>query len=177
MPRFLGKAASKEWKRITPLLIDLGLLSGLDLAALAMYCQAYGRLVELETAFDKMIQRFQAGAISQQDRELTAANADDRPEPGKTLDYAEAVLRASYGVTPSGYAQQSVAVQLIKSQREQVNRYLMHFGLSPAARGRVTPSNMVDPNMSLPGIEPAQQPGAAIQRAAGFGQFVPRVVQ
>lgn len=141
-PRHLGDMAKKEWKRITPLLQELGLVSGLDLAALALYCQAYGRLCELETAF--------AGQV--------------KIEEDKGASYADAVYRVSYSVTPSGYAQQSVITQLIKSHREQVNRHLMHFGLSPAARGRVSPSNYIDPTMTLPGVDPRPQ-------APGFARF------
>lgn len=129
-PRHLGKEARKEWLRITPLLEELGLISGLDRAALALYCQAAGRLAELETAFNGKVALLVA----------------------KGVDYADAVYECSYSVTPSGYAQQSVIVQLIGKHREQLNRYLMHFGLSPAARGRVQPSNYVQP--TLPGIEP-----------------------
>lgn len=129
-PKHLGTEARKEWKRITPLLEELGLISGLDRSALALYCQAAGRLAELETAFNGQVAR------------LVAAGAD----------YADAVYQASHAVTPSGYAQQSVIVQLIGKHREQLNRYLMHFGLSPAARGRVQASNYVQP--TLPGIEP-----------------------
>lgn len=141
-PRHLGAEAKKEWKRITPLLEELGLISGLDRTALGLYCQAVGRLAELETAFNGMV----AGKV--------AAGAD----------YADAVYQASYAVTPSGYAQQSVIVQLIGKHREQVNRYLMHFGLSPAARGRVQPSNYVQP--SLPGIDPKPE-----SPASGFARF------
>lgn len=135
MPKHLGAEARKEWKRITPLLEELGLVSGLDRAALGLYCQALGRLAELETAFNGQV-------------DLLVAS-------GKK--YAEAVFDASHAVTPSGYAQQSVLVQLIKSHREQVNRYLMHFGLSPAARARVQPSNYLQ--QELPGVEakPAMQ--------------------
>ena len=146
VPKHLGPEARKEWKRITPLLDELGLISGLDRTALALYCQAAGRLAELETAFNGQVDRIHS--------EGKAAG----------LDYSTAVYQASYSVTPSGYAQQSVIVQLIKSHREQVNRYLMHFGLSPAARGRVQPSNYVQP--SLPGIDPA--PGS---KPAGFAMF------
>lgn len=141
MPKHLSVEAKKEWKRITPLLEELGLVSGLDRTALALYCQAAGRLAELETAFNGMV--------------------DAKVADGKV--YADAVFEASHSVTPSGYAQQSVIVQLIGKHREQVNRYLMHFGLSPAARGRVQASNYVQP--SLPGIEPAPQ---AVQ---GFARF------
>lgn len=140
-PKHLGTEARKEWKRITPLLEELGLISGLDRTALALYCQAVGRLAELETAFNGQVARL----------------------VDEGADYSDAVYKASYAVTPSGYAQQSVIVQLIKSHREQVNRYLMHFGLSPAARGRVQPSNYVQP--TLPGIE------APPQAQAGFARF------
>lgn len=143
-PKHLGIEARKEWKRITPLLEDLGLISGLDRAALGLYCQAVGRLTEMETAFNGMVNR----------------------KVSEGVDYADAVYECSYAVTPSGYAQQSVITQLIKSNREQVNRYLMHFGLSPAARARVQPSNYVQP--SLPGIEPA--PGTE-QKSSGFARF------
>lgn len=141
VPKHLGAEARKEWKRITPLLEDLGLISGLDRSALALYCQAAGRLAELETAFNGQVARFVDGGAN----------------------YADAVFMASHSVTPSGYAQQSVMVQLIKSHRDQLNRYLMHFGLSPAARGRVQASNYVQPE--LPGFE---KPKAA---PAGFAMF------
>lgn len=141
-PKHLGKEGQKEWKRITPFLVELGLISGLDRAALALYCQAAGRLAELETAFNGQVQaKVDAGA-----------------------EYADAVYQASYAVTPSGYAQQSVIVQLIGKHREQLNRYLMHFGLSPAARGRVQASNYVQP--TLPGIDPKPE-----ARPAGFAMF------
>lgn len=144
-PKHLGIEARKEWKRITPLLEELGLISGLDRTALALYCQAVGRLSELETAFNGQIKLLVDGGA----------------------DYSDAVYQASHAVTPSGYAQQSVMVQLIKSHREQVNRYLMHFGLSPAARGRVQPSNYVQP--SLPGIEAAPQAASGMARFAVVG--------
>lgn len=143
VPKHLGPEARKEWKRITPILFELGLISGLDRAALALYCQAMGRLSELEAAFNGQV---------------------DRLVDGEKMVYSDAVYKASYSVTPSGYAQQSVIVQLIKSHREQVNRYLMHFGLSPAARGRVQASNYVQP--TLPGIDP--KPEAT---PAGFAMF------
>lgn len=143
IPKHLGPEARKEWKRITPLLEELGLISGLDRTALALYCQAVGRLCELEEAFSGMIE------VSKKDG----------------VTYGAAVYEASHTVTPSGYAQQSVIVQLLGKQRDQVNRYLMHFGLSPAARGRVQASNFVQP--SLPGIDAAPSP-------PGFAQFATR---
>lgn len=157
MPKHLSPEARKEWRRITPILEELGLISGLDRAALGLYCQAVGRLSELETAFNGLVNRRMDSQI--------AANDGDDASAARGMSYADAVYAASYSVTPSGYAQQSVIVQLIKSHREQVNRYLMHFGLSPAARARVQPSNYVQP--TLPGIDPA--PNA--NKATGFARF------
>lgn len=145
-PKHLGIEARKEWKRITPLLEELGLVSGLDRTALALYCQAAGRLAEMETAFNGMVAKKVADG----------------------MDYSDAVYACSYSVTPSGYAQQSVIVQLIGKSREQVNRYLMHFGLSPAARGRVQPSSHVQP--TLPGIEPKPEAATGFARFAVVGR-------
>lgn len=47
-PDFLSEAALKEWIRITPELLALGLLTKIDRAALAFYCQLWGRVVEYE---------------------------------------------------------------------------------------------------------------------------------
>lgn len=47
-PAHLSAGALAEWIRITPLLLNLGLVTRLDLAALAAYCQCYGRWVEAE---------------------------------------------------------------------------------------------------------------------------------
>jgi len=144
MPKHLGIEARKEWKRITPLLEELGLVSGLDRAALGLYCQAVGRMTELETAFNGQVDLLVSGGMK----------------------YADAVYHASHAVTPSGYAQQSVMVQLIKSSREQVNRYLMHFGLSPAARARVQPSNYLQ--QELPGVEAKPPPRKALPPSPSF---------
>jgi P27 family predicted phage terminase small subunit len=47
-PRHLSREALMEWGRVTDELHRLGLLSSIDRAALAAYCQAYGRWSEAE---------------------------------------------------------------------------------------------------------------------------------
>ena len=42
-PDHLSKEGLEEWNRITPELYEMGLISVLDMASLAAYCQAYGR--------------------------------------------------------------------------------------------------------------------------------------
>ncbi len=45
-PEHLSKVAKAEWKRITKELESIGLLSQIDMAALAAYCYAYGNWAE-----------------------------------------------------------------------------------------------------------------------------------
>ena len=47
-PAHLMPTAKAEWKRLARSLHDIGIISELDRAALAAYCQAYGRWVEAE---------------------------------------------------------------------------------------------------------------------------------
>jgi len=56
-PEVLTTDAAIEWMRITPELYALGLLTGLDRAALAAYCQAYGRWVQAERSIAEMAKR------------------------------------------------------------------------------------------------------------------------
>ncbi|MEB4861147.1 phage terminase small subunit P27 family [Priestia megaterium] len=45
-PKFLDENAKKEWKRIVGDLIDLEIIANIDMATLAMYCDAYSRYQE-----------------------------------------------------------------------------------------------------------------------------------
>lgn len=52
VPRFLCEEAKGEWRRVVGILVDLGLYTEVDRAALAMYCQAWGRWVTAEREID-----------------------------------------------------------------------------------------------------------------------------
>ncbi len=56
-PGHLNAEARAEWDRICVRLCALGILSQIDRAALAAYCQAYGRWVQAEGALDLMAAR------------------------------------------------------------------------------------------------------------------------
>lgn len=133
-PTHLVPAAKKEWKRIGPLLAELGLVAKIDMAALAMYCQAYGRWHDAERKI----------------RELN--KADPTKLPGLV------------GVTPSGYEQMSVWLQISNRMVEQMRQLIAEFGMSPSARARVQPQ---DVQLELPGLE-AKKDGEKRDNVVGF---------
>jgi len=49
-PSFLSPEALAEWERVCEELYEIGIVTGIDRAALGTYCQAYGRWQQAETA-------------------------------------------------------------------------------------------------------------------------------
>lgn len=52
-PRHLSADAQREWRRVGKLLVGAGVMTAVDRAVLALYCQAYGRWAEAERAIAK----------------------------------------------------------------------------------------------------------------------------
>lgn len=92
-PRYLNKDAQKEWRRVVGVLIELGLYTDLDYAALAMYCQAYGRWVQMERELaDEDLVLVGAEGGLYQNPKLHVAN--------KAWEQMRKIL-AEFGLTPS----------------------------------------------------------------------------
>src|SRR4051812_25254265 len=53
-PSFLGDRARAEWRRISRELEKVGLVTLLDTATLAVYCQAYGEFVAIEQRIQEL---------------------------------------------------------------------------------------------------------------------------
>jgi P27 family predicted phage terminase small subunit len=66
-PAHLNPSAKAEWKRLARQLHVLGMLTDLDRAALAAYCQAYGRWAEAERKLKDtpMLLKLPSGIIQQ----------------------------------------------------------------------------------------------------------------
>lgn len=141
-PKWLGHHAIKEWRRISAELVELGLIAEIDKASLATYCQTWGDLCDLETAFA----------------------AQKRMAKSRNPDSESALVAAYFYKTPTGFMRDSQLHRKIIELRSELDRYVRNFGLNPAARARVSASTYTQP--SLPGIEPASS------AVAGFGRFV-----
>ena len=125
-PAHLGAEARAEWKRLTPHLKQLGLITQIDRAALAAYCAAWGDFVWAEKRI----------------KELN--RADENRERGRIW------------ATPSGYKQISVPLQIRNRSLELLAKFLSDFGMSPAARSRVSVS---DSQLGPRGIDKPQEGG------------------
>lgn len=122
-PRHLLPEARKEWRRITPELERYGLISKLDRAALALYCQAYARWVWAEEQLQRSVQFMSAKEAEAIEKGLPWTGGDGYTVP-----------------TPNGHMTYSPHWVIANKAMEQVNRYMSSFGLDPASRGRVNPS-------------------------------------
>lgn len=147
-PRHLLPEARKEWRRITPELQRYGLISKIDRAALALYCQTWARWVWAE----EQLQRAAAAAAEKR----AAAEALGQPwEGGDGYTF----------VTKSGSVQYSPHWVIANKAADQVDKFLANFGMSPSARGRVNPSNLLQ--RALPGMGD-DEGGGDDGRPAGF---------
>lgn len=63
VPRWLDKIAKQEWKRITPILHEHGLLTTLDLKSLEIYCVAYSNWKQAEMKKELGIVKTDSGNV------------------------------------------------------------------------------------------------------------------
>lgn len=118
-PAHLSAEAKKEWKRVAPELLKIRIITQLDRAALAAYCQAYARWVEAE----------------QRIKELN--------EAGKKNGTKGAGL---YDLTPNGFKQMSVWLQISNRATEQMHRWMAEFGMTPANRAKIQQAQVPEQN-------------------------------
>lgn len=100
-PAHLSDDAKVEWGRVMSHLMRCGLMSEIDRAALAGYCQAYSRWVQAERALQRMGEKDQlTGALM---IKTTNGNAVQNPLVGTANKALELMLRAAaeFGMTPS----------------------------------------------------------------------------
>lgn len=113
-PAHLSAPAKSEWKRVSKELYNLGLLSGVDRAALASYCQCYGRWRTAEAEIKKCAPKkgFQNGGL--------------------------------LAVTSNGNFIQNPLVGIANTAMRDMMRYAAEFGMTPSARTRIEASPLTD---------------------------------
>jgi P27 family predicted phage terminase small subunit len=114
MPHHLTREARAEWKRVTPLLLDLNLLTKIDRSAIERYCRIYGRWQVAERA------------LQARQEQLLAAKGDP----------ADALVQT----TPTGFMRESALSRVARDLAHQVEQAEACFGMNPSARARVVAS-------------------------------------
>lgn len=111
-PKYLGKEARKEWKRITVELAANNLIAKLDQHMLGMLCQAVERVSLFETAISRRMAKL----------------VEDGHDPE----------RAYMMTTATGYEALNGLYVALNKERDVLAKLLGEFGLSPSMRSRVS---------------------------------------
>jgi P27 family predicted phage terminase small subunit len=138
-PPHLTQAARSEWRRLALGLTQLGLLSTMDRAAFAAYCQAYGRWVEAERELERFKRlakqaELEHAADVRKWKKAIAAGADPATTPEPTGDPARAFMLKTTG----GNLIQHPLVAVANGAMRDVVKFAAEFGFTPAARARVS---------------------------------------
>jgi len=100
-PPFLSDDAKVEWGRVCSMLYRAGLMTDADRAALAAYCQAYGRWAQAERALARMAAKDELNSALMV--KTTSGNAINNPLVGIANKAMADMMRyaAEFGMTPS----------------------------------------------------------------------------
>jgi len=120
-PSFIKGPARREWNRIAPELYQLGLLSRIDQAALGAYCSAYGLWYEVEQELARVRCSFKAM------QKMQKKNPNIRmPSNGMVSQ------------TTNGNWIMEPLLSVRKQALEQMHKFLVEFGMTPASRTRIS---------------------------------------
>jgi P27 family predicted phage terminase small subunit len=114
-PDWLGPVAHAEWERMAEVLTRLGVLTEIDGAALAAYCEAYSELQAATRMINELGHFIDVPVFSRSSGEQTATRKEINP-----------------------------AINMQRQLFPIVRAYLSEFGLTPASRTRVVANKAQD---------------------------------
>ena len=96
-PRWLGREAKKEWRRVREELEELGLLTNIDITALAIYCDAFSKLLQANEEIESR------GMFVEYTNNDGATNTIENPAVRTANRYADLIRKmcGEFGLTPS----------------------------------------------------------------------------
>ena len=114
-PDWIGKEAKAEWRRLAPELERRGLLTSLDVAAFACYCQAWSQYAAAEAVLNERGLTYMA----------TNGRVVERPEVAISASALKLVLSfgREFGLTPAGRARLNLPPQL-SDEDDEFDRWL-----------------------------------------------------
>lgn len=169
-PKHLWPEAKKEWKRISFELVDAGLVAKVDRAELALYCQAWARMVWHEEMFrraiDRAAEKRAAFEAAEQAKVEAAIARGETHEPAEWSGGDGLMVPQPNG--GFGYNGHWVA---LRQAADAVDKFGQAFGIAgPSSRVRVRQSS----NYYLPGLEPSKDAAAPAGNVKSLADFRPK---
>ena len=155
-PGYLQPIAKAFWRYITPLLFQLGLIAKIDRTSLELLSEAYAWYYWHNECLCKDIK------IAGEKRTVWEADLANAGRPWSGGDgFQVPTPNGSFTYNPHWVARRGYV--------SEIDNLLKNFGMNPAARARVTPS---DNYPYLPGMAPtADNMGTAASRISSLADF------
>lgn len=161
-PAFLNAPAKVEWARVLGDLQRCGLVTTIDRAALAGYCQAYGTWAECDKALKAAAKLDRARA-----KEALALLAPE-DKIGRAAVDAQLAAAGLLATTTNGNVIQSVLLGSRNRAMELCLKFGAEFGMTPSARSRID----VSIGDSAPAAGQGQGQGQQAVAAGGPGSYL-----
>lgn len=135
-PAHLTPAAGAEWDLMIPRLRDAELLSSVDLASVAAYCQAHGRWVEAETALKShgTVIKSPTGAGIPSPYLAIANKAQDRMKKLHSIIWGGLPANIKKADQPKGLITRAQAAKELRVEPNRINKWAAD-GAPVAVRG------------------------------------------
>lgn len=130
-PTHLSRTAKSEWARLMDDLKRCGLVTKIDRAALAGYCQAYGTWVECDKAIQAAV-KLERARIK---RIVAGLEAGD--DVGRLAAEAQLAAAGLLSTTTNGNIIQSVLLGARNRAMDLCLKFAAEFGMTPSARSRI----------------------------------------
>lgn len=130
-PRHLTATAKAEWRRLSKELHLLGLLSELDVAVFASYCDSFATWVEARRALEAV--RREEAQIDRQIAKRIAAGQE-------VTETNHSAFGGLLTYTSNGNVIQNPLIGIMNKAKVDMNRFAAELGLTPSARSRINVS-------------------------------------
>lgn len=120
IPSWLDKEAKKEWRRVCKELEELNLLTNVDTVALAIYCDAYSKLLQANKEIETQ------GMFVEYTNKFGATNTIENPAIKTANKYIDVIRKmcGEFGLTPSARAK----LTLPKQEEQEETPFDRMFG-------------------------------------------------
>lgn len=117
-PDWLCEVGRTEWKRMEQDLLELGLLTNLDINQLAIYCDAYAKYIKATKEIEE------SGLVIEYTNKAGATNIIPNPNVSIATKYADLIKKycTEFGLSPSSRAKMAIPIKVETKTDEKDER-------------------------------------------------------